>query len=297
VIREALPTPCPVAVCIPAYGDPAGLAAVLRSLAVQDHPADWVDVVVAVDGPDRALEQVAERAGATVVVLPENGGSYAARNAAIQALPDRARVVLFTDADVVAPPGWITAHLQALSGSDLSGGAVRFTMSDPPTPAEWVDSRRHLQQRHYVEDLGFAASCNLGVRRDVLARVQFDASQRSGGDFLFGQHARQAGYTITFSDDAWIAHPARRRALSLLRKVDRVAAGAAGLAGKGYPATGRRLAGRDGAVASARSARIAAGPAWLATVFVLEQMCRLAYARRVPTVIGPALNRRLRGRT
>src|SRR4051812_33947473 len=129
-----------VTVCVPVRGDAEGLRALLASLGD-------VAVVVAVDGPDADVEEVARAAGATVVVLPEPRGSYAARNAAIDA--SSSDVVLFTDADARVGPGWVAAHVDALAHADLSGGPVRLELPDRPSPAQAVDAARHLDQRRY----------------------------------------------------------------------------------------------------------------------------------------------------
>ena len=119
-----------VAVCIPAYGDPRGLRTLLDSLSALDYPADRVEVIVAVDGPDPVLEKVAAE-HARVVVLPDNAGSYAARNLALDTIGD-AEVVLFTDTDCSVSPTWVQAHLQTLQVHDMSGGGVRLSAADPP---------------------------------------------------------------------------------------------------------------------------------------------------------------------
>ncbi|MDQ1374173.1 MAG: hypothetical protein QOJ09_1511, partial [Actinomycetota bacterium] len=76
----------PVAVCIPAHGEPAGLRRLLASLDRVDYPNGSLQRVVCIDGPDRDLEEIARASGATVVTLAVNSGSYAARNAAIDAI-------------------------------------------------------------------------------------------------------------------------------------------------------------------------------------------------------------------
>jgi glycosyltransferase involved in cell wall biosynthesis len=196
-------------VCIPVRDDGAGLRVTLRSIAAQ-RPG--VPVVVAVDGHDPVVEAVAREAGATVVVLPVSAGSYAARNAALDAIPADADAVLFTDAGCVARPGWVAGHLAALTRADLSGGAVDVTTSSRPTPAEFVDAARNLRQQTYVEVDGFAATCNLAVRRSVIDQMRFDGALRSGGDREFCRRAAAAGFTLTYTPQAVVEHPARTAA-------------------------------------------------------------------------------------
>jgi GT2 family glycosyltransferase len=265
----------------------------LASLDRVAHPRDRLQVIVAVDGPDPALADIGERYGAHVVTLPENGGSYAARNLALSVLAPSVTAVLFTDTDCEVDPAWVTAHLAALETTELSGGGVEFLMSDPPAPAEWVDSCRHLRQQHFVEQLGYAATCNLAVRRDAVDALRFDDRLRSGGDLDFGQRAKAAGLRITYTPQARIYHPARRRARSVLRKVWRVAGGAQEFGRRGQSATDRRDPTRGRAAARARAAELPVTQWWLLRVAALDAACSVAYATRVPGVIGPAIRRRL----
>ncbi|HET7530040.1 MAG TPA: glycosyltransferase [Mycobacteriales bacterium] len=286
---DALPR---VAVCVPAYGDTAGVRTLLDSLAAVDYPRDLLHVVVAVDGPDARLEQAAAAGGATVLVLPDNRGSYAARNLALDAVGD-ADVVLFTDTDCAVSPQWVRAHLRALERADMSGGGVRLSADDPPAPAEWVDRARHLRQEHFVTRLHYAATCNLAVRRSVVDRLRFDESLRSGGDFEFGQRAAEAGLSIVYTPEAFITHPARATPRSVLKKVWRVAGGARDMQRAGRAATARHDPSRLRAATLARREGVRASRAWLVQVAALDYACSVAYALRVPQVVLPALRRRV----
>lgn len=226
---DPLPPVPRVAVCIPAYQEVEGITATVRSVLAVDYPADHLQVVVAVDGAHPGTVDAARAAGASVVPLEVNRGSYAARNAAVDAVVRPVDVLLFTDADCEVAPGWVRAHVEALRTAPTCGGAVRFTFRGPvPTPAEFVDSVRHLQQEGYVRRDGFAVTCNLGVRADVWDELRFDESMRTGGDADFGRRARDAGHAIVYGEDAWIEHAARPTDADVMQKVRRIAAGVEG---------------------------------------------------------------------
>ena len=203
-------------VVVPVHADPDGLRDTLAALA-GEH------VVVVVDGSHPATEAVARDAGATVLVQA-NAGSYAARQTGVDSLADDVDVVLFTDAGCRPRPGWVAAHVAALEHAELSGGAVDVVTGTSPTPAEWVDKARYLRQEAYVAD-GYAATCNLGVRRSVLRTVRFDTSLRSGGDREFCRRAGAAGNRITYTPDAVIEHPARATSTAVLGKATRIGTG------------------------------------------------------------------------
>jgi glycosyltransferase involved in cell wall biosynthesis len=251
------------AVCIPVAHDPEGLRATLAALSTVDGAAEAL-VVVAVDGADPATVAVAESVGATCLALAESRGSYAARNAAIAALPDDVDMVLFTDAGCLPEPGWIRAHTGALDTAAMSGGAVEVRMSPRPTPAEWVDNQRNLRQQAYVDNDGFAATCNLAVRRKVLDAVTFDDSLRSGGDRDFGVRARAAGFDLVYAPDAVVVHPARSTAAEVLAKARRVGDGLATMPRHTRPA--RLPLRRPGLTLARRAAQrgLSRKPWWLA---------------------------------
>lgn len=255
-----------VGVVVPAYRETDGLRSTLDSLRRLQHDGQ-VTVVVAVDGGDPVTVAVAEAAGVKVVPVIPNGGSYGARNAALRELPEDVSAVLFTDADCVVPPHWVTAHLSVLEHADLSGGDVRFTFAGPrPSPAEWVDACRHLKQQVYVERDGFAATCNLAVRMTVMREHQFDASLRTGGDAEFCRRTRGR---LVFNPDAWIEHPARNLR-ELRTKVTRLASGVPGQAGRwqGRPLPPRRLT--RGIWRRAQAAGHDVGPVWGVSACLLD---------------------------
>ena len=175
-----------VAVVIPVREDPASLDSALRLIGAQDYPSERRLVIVAVDGGDEPTMAVARRHGATAVSVVPAAGSYAARNRALDQLPDDIDIVAFTDADCLPSSGWISGHVAALENADLSGGAIRVTLSPRPHPAEFVDRMRHLQQHAYVTQQGYAATANLAVRRDVLRQLRLSDSLMTGGDADFG---------------------------------------------------------------------------------------------------------------
>jgi GT2 family glycosyltransferase len=258
------PTELPVvAVCVPVFDEVDAIVATVRSVWAADYPRECLKVVVAVDGGDPEAAAAARAEGATVVEVVPNQGSYAARNAALDALPNDVAVVLFTDADCEVAHGWIRSHLAALEGAALSGGAVDFRFArDVPNPVEWVDSVRHLQQRTYVEQDGFAATCNLAVRGDVFASVRFDPALRTGGDADFCLRAKAAGFALVYTPEARITHPARASRRDLLAKVRRIASGAPRV--RALQGSSRRPNARLslGAYRKARAAGYRVGPLW-----------------------------------
>lgn len=279
-----------IAVCIPVYDEAVALRRLLLSIADVDYPHDLMQVVVAVDGGDPVVRELAESMGARTVVLSPNQGSYAARNAAIDAIDGSVHAVLFTDADCAVSRQWVRAHLAALERADLSGGGVRWSFSDQPSPAEWVDSIRHLHQRAYVERDQYAATCNLAVRATVLDGMRFDATLRTGGDAEFGRRATAAGHRLVYTDEAEIRHLPRRTRRDLMTKVHRIA--------RGVPQQRARWIERGVAPSArltrgpwrrARAAGFDVGPVWGVRACLLDWHANLLIRKAVRRTLSEAV--------
>ena len=270
-----------VAVIIPAHGSASDLERVLTHVRAQHWRQDQLQVVVGIDGPDASLEAVAARLADDVTVLPTNQGSYAARNAALMLLEDDVDVVCFTDSDCLPDTGWVSAHVAALAHSDLSGGAIDVTLRDRPSAAEYVDKLRHLKQHYYVTVDRYAATANLAVRRAVVDAQGFNPNLRSGGDADFCRTALLRGFTLAYTEDAVVRHPARTTTRQVRTKVRRISGG--------IRATPERW--RDRAVPDwprglhvprhAWATGLSRNPLWLLHAFALERWASLAIRRAV----------------
>jgi hypothetical protein len=251
--------------------DARGLANTLLTIG-QD-----VRVIVAVDGPDGAAEAEARSLGAETVVLPASGGSYAARNAALEVVraDESIEVVAFTDAGCLVSPSWLAGHVRALEAHDMSGGAVEVPLPSRPSPAEYVDARRNLRQEAYVNEGGYAATCNLAVRRAVVESLRFDDRLQSGGDREFCHRARDAGFSLAYSPDALVVHPPRQSWGSVLAKARRVGGGVRGLPPSELPTP--RL-GFGLAKSHARGRGLTAVP-WMMQVAALDYLRTRAFVR------------------
>lgn len=234
---ERIPTVC---VVVPVYNDLDRLQLCLQRLAEQDYPgltsvivvdnASSVDLRPALPPADQRFRLIRE----------EKRGSYAARNAALPRVDTD--YIAFTDADCRPSPSWLSAALDRLRSADLPdavGGDIHLVFddhADPTTGPELYESAHEFDQRQFVESLGFAATANLVVTRDILERVgPFNADLQSGGDDDWGHRLRAAGGRMVYCADAVVDHPARSTWPELTKKAVRVAEGMAGLT-RGQPA-------------------------------------------------------------
>ena len=76
----------------------------------------------------------------------------------------------------------------------------------------------------------FGATANLFTRRSVCERVGgFRAEMMSGGDVEWGRRVASSGYTLLYSEEALVKHPARCTYAQLYRRVARIMGGVCAL--------------------------------------------------------------------
>jgi GT2 family glycosyltransferase len=219
-----------VTVVIPVFDDYRTLRSTLEALEHQTYPSERYEILVVDNGtpshkksdPSQIFERV------TQITEPE-GGSYTARNAGIEA--SNSELLAFTDADCLPVDKWLEAGVEALTSDNeigLVGGELEIFTADSgvPTAAETWEMRRGFPQRHYIEDLNFAATANMFTRRSVFHAVgRFDGELESGGDREFGERVAAAGYRQVFAPEALVRHPARSQLRDLIQKTVRTTRG------------------------------------------------------------------------
>lgn len=220
-----------VSVVVPVYNDPAGIKATLDSLLRQSSPTDRYEVVVVDNGSTdetRAVVRGYREAfdGLRLLVEDEIQGSYAARNRGIDAATGP--VVAFVDADMVVDPDWIedVARRMARTDAEYLACDVRlFTACEEGAVAKY-NRLNDLHVERFIEDLSFAPTCCLVVRRTLLEDVgRFDPRLRSGGDLEFGNRVAASGRRLRYAPDLVMYHPTRTTLGALLRKARRVGRG------------------------------------------------------------------------
>jgi GT2 family glycosyltransferase len=276
---EVLPPDSPtVAVVVATHGRSILLPRLLRSLASQ-RGAPPYEVVVVDDGSRDdtwvTLQRLASGAPVPVRVLrlPRNRGPASARNAGWRSTV--APLVAFTDDDCVPTPDWLAGMVRGLQTADLAQGC---TLPDPAQLARSGPFSRTLRIEH--ED-GFYQTCNLGYRRESLARAGgFDEEFRhpAGEDTELAWRVLAAGARSVFVPDALVHHDVRPSSvLAALRDTRRW--GSVVLAVRKHPPLRDRLHSR-------RFWRASHPPALLA----VGGLCILALTRGSPRVpLGAAL--------
>lgn len=209
----------------------------LDALVAQEWSGGW-EIVVADNGSTddtaaivRSYDQ--PHPNVRLVDASDAPGAGHARNAAMA--QSNSDAFAFCDADDVVEPGWVAAMGEALREHECVGGRNLFDLLNPP----WLQSAFYAEPPDRLETFAgvfpFAATCNLGVHRDVIDNVGgFDESFRTGEDIELCLRIWAGGHTIAFLPRAIVQYRYRPSLKTLwLRSRDYGAVG---------PAIARKLA-------------------------------------------------------
>lgn len=114
-----------VSVIVPAYNEEASIHQCLAALKDQDYPGGIEIVVVDNNSTDRTAE-LARSWGARVVHEVKQGYVFAVKRGTEEAAGD---ILLYTDADTIVPPNWVSSFVAVFDGGpDVfgAGGPVTF---------------------------------------------------------------------------------------------------------------------------------------------------------------------------
>jgi GT2 family glycosyltransferase len=175
------------------------LRALLDSVAAQEGPP--AETIVVDDGSTDDSAAVARRAGATIIRQPSPSGPAAARNAGWRVA--RAPLVVFTDDDCVAQPGWLAA-LQAAHARDPEAVVQGRTDPDPRELHRMGAFARSLQARGPGP---WFQTANIAYPAALLERLGgFDESFPAGEDTDLGWRAVEAGARVVYEPAALSWH-------------------------------------------------------------------------------------------
>ena len=197
----------------------------LEIVVVDDNSADpqAVHAVVA------SALLAADGAPAAHIVAGAGEGPAAARNLGAEVASGA--VVCFTDDDCVPVPRWAQRLATACAGA---GAAAGLTVADPAAGRAAAASQllTHTLQLSSLDrrsnTLGFAPTCNLACRADLLREHRFDESfpLAAGEDREWCARLRAAGIALVFVPEARVEHRPSMGLRGLLRQQRRYGRGA-----------------------------------------------------------------------
>jgi glycosyltransferase involved in cell wall biosynthesis len=219
-------------VIIPHLNTPQYLMRCLSSIATQELDRGSFEVIVVDNGSspptgeqhhygsrmlppiDEAIVQSLDEVCAfwpevRFLLQPEPGPGPARNMGAVAA---RAPVLVFTDADIRAAPGWLQAAVDAVEDdpSRPVGGDVRIEIRDPrrPTGLEAYSAIFSFRQKMYVERLKFSSGNNLACSRTLFDLVGGFGKIGTPEDKNWCQKASAMGHPPIYCQSMLLFHPA-----------------------------------------------------------------------------------------
>ncbi|MGG7465148.1 glycosyltransferase family 2 protein [Plantibacter sp. YIM 135347] len=209
---SAAPGPSTVSVVIPVGSRLDRLIEQLDALAGQSYDGPRELIVscngVGVGEVEPMLESLRARgwAARTVDSSAIRGPSHA-RNVGWRSTTSD--LVLFCDDDDLVETHWMAAMIEALEHSDIVGGALELSRLNERAAAMVFGSGAEGLPTKFSY-LPFSPSCNLALRRSVLAELDgFDEDLLCGEDIDFCWRAAQSGNVLRFAPQAIVHYRLR----------------------------------------------------------------------------------------
>ena len=213
-------------VIIPVYNRPDEVSELLASIAAQSF-RDF-EVLVVEDGSSVKCENIVNQYNDKLNIkylYKENGGPAMARNYAAERA--EGEYLLILDSDTVLPEGYFEAieKYLATNAPDAFGGpdrggddftpvqkAISYSMTSFFTTGGIRGGKRKITRF-------FPRSFNMGVRKEVFAKLGGFSAMRFGEDVDFSMRVVEAGYTTALIPDAWLYHKRRTDFRKFFRQV------------------------------------------------------------------------------
>lgn len=193
------------------------VASIVRDLGPSDR------VLVVNDSSSDGTPDVAEAAGAEVILCSSGHGPYAARNCGAVHLQGKVDALLFFDARCLATPGLLARHRKLLGGSPLSYTEVRVAAGETVAERAAAVYEPFTIANYSRHPMGpYFPTCNLGVLTDAFSAVGGFRAVRSGGDAdLCWRVLEATGGSIGTSQECFVEWRARREVGALLAQFRR----------------------------------------------------------------------------
>jgi glycosyltransferase involved in cell wall biosynthesis len=210
-------------VIVPGHNASGTLKSSLSSLRSQDWPKDCLEIVYVDDAStDKSAEIASEWADCVVRLSGLPNGPAGARNAGVR--ESSGQIVIFVDADVLAPPGTIRALVGPLMEDDKLDAVFGSYDSEPLYPT-LVSQYRNLLH-HFVHQTSrqnaatFWAGCGAIRKRSFEMAGGFDAERYRGAmieDIELGHRMRALGMQIRLQPSIQVKHLKQWTLLGMVR--------------------------------------------------------------------------------
>ena len=193
-----------ITVIIPAYNARNQIGECLSSLLEGGVRAGEHEVIVVDDGSsDDTPELVRNHYGRVRLIRSDHAGPYAARNIGISHA--HGEILVFLDADCVAPPGWLDriersfdADTHFLMGRLIPENAFLHRVVSVMDFPDFVGNR--------ARGLSNFACVNLACKADMIRKFRFQEDCVTGADRLLSWKLHKLGYNIRYEPLLAVLH-------------------------------------------------------------------------------------------
>jgi len=197
-----------VSIIIPAFNARHTLSACLQACQAQKLPANvQQEIIVVDDGSSDGTQEIAQAANVQLIQHKTQRGAGAARNSGLAAA--RGEIILFTDADCVPRPNWVTEMIRPFQDPSTQGCKGIYATNQTELVARFVqieyEDKYDLLRTQPVID--FIDTYSAGYRAAVLkAAGGFDETIHYVEDQELSFRLAAAGHKLVFQETAVVTH-------------------------------------------------------------------------------------------
>lgn len=219
-----------LSIIVPVFNDTEGLNKVLESLGNQSLHYEFFEVIVVNNGIDELDIRTEFYSRLNIKIIHEpKPGSYVARNRGISEA--KGEIIAFTDSDCFPDLNWLKNGMQLFSLDvkheiGILTGPVPLFFKNPLalTDAEVYEKYTGFTTEVYAKE-GHAITANWFSYKSVLEKFgNFNEQLKSNGDSELSGKISQR-YSIIYSQDIIVRHPARYFTSDLVNKNRRILGG------------------------------------------------------------------------
>jgi cellulose synthase/poly-beta-1,6-N-acetylglucosamine synthase-like glycosyltransferase len=187
-----------VALVIAAHDEAAVIEAKVANALAQDVPRDRLTVVVTDDGSTDGTPELAERAGADLVLRNPRGGKVRAQDAAVRAVGADVAVLAFSDANATWEPEALRELLAPFADPRVGEavGRVRFVNPDGGTNQEGLYWRYEMWLREAEHDVVGSITAGNGAIYAVRPEAYVEVDPVMGHDLRLPFELVRAGWRV-----------------------------------------------------------------------------------------------------
>ena len=175
--------------------------------------------LLVVDGNSSDRTQAIAKSFGAKLLVEEKLTRAAACNTGIRSASGE--IIVFTDADCTVPEDWLNKIIPHFASADVAAvGGKDLTDLHDSYISKCIGLSEHYRKNptNQVETVLRIKGCNSAYRAQVLKELGgFDDDLKYFEETELHWRLLQAGYTLGFDSDLWVAHKRRRSLLAFLR--------------------------------------------------------------------------------